>query len=131
MDCRECNNDKCFIQKYCLSEWLKYVQNWKTTKYLSSLTTIFTEGELVKGIYVICSGKAKVLLKTDKKEESIIRIAGKGQILGHRGFSENMIYPISAMSLVESEIAYISNEDFFRLIKGNIDLSFYLMMFFC
>lgn len=130
MDCRDCPNNKCFIQKYCLPEWLDYTQLYKTSKYISASRTIFSEGELVSGIHVICSGKVKVLLRTDKGKEHLIRIAGNGQVLGHRGFSENMVYPISAKTLVESEIAYIANEDFFKLIRANKDLSFYMMMFF-
>jgi len=130
MDCTNCTNNKCLINKYCLPKWLEYIQHHKTSKHISSSKTIFSEGDLVTGIYIICSGKAKVLLKTSKGKESIIRIAGQGQVLGHRGFSDNMVYPISGKTLIESEIAYIPNEDFFKLIKANKDLAFYMMMFF-
>lgn len=130
MDCRNCPNTKCFIQKHCLSTWLEYTQHYKTSKQISATKTIFSEGDLVTGIHVICSGKVKVLLKTSNGKEHIIRIAGQGQVLGHRGFSETMVYPISAETLIESEIAYISNEDFFKLIRANKDLAFYMMMFF-
>ncbi|MFK5854901.1 MAG: Crp/Fnr family transcriptional regulator [Bacteroidota bacterium] len=130
MDCTNCPNTKCFIQKHCLTSWLEYTQHYKTSKNISSTKTIFTEGDLVTGIHVICSGKAKVILKESNGKEQIIRIAGAGQVLGHRGFSDSMVYPISAVTLIESEIAYISNEDFFKLIRANTDLSFYMMMFF-
>lgn len=130
MDCRNCPNTECFINKYCLPDWLDYVQHTKISKHISSGKTIFTEGDLVRGIYVICSGKAKVLFKTSEGEEYIIRIAGNGQLLGHRGLSEMMVYPISANTLIESEIAFVSNENFFTLIRANKDLAFYMMMFF-
>lgn len=130
MDCKACPNSRCFIQKHCQPEWLDFTQHYKTTKYLSSGKNILNEGELVTGIYIICSGSAKVLLKTSKGRDQIIRVAGKGQILGHRGFSQKMVYPITARTLAESEIAYIANEEFFKLIRSNKDLSFYLMMFF-
>lgn len=130
MDCRNCPNTKCFINKYCLIDWLDYTQHVKISKHISSSKTIFTEGDLVRGIYVICSGKAKVLFKTSEGKEYIIRIAGNGQILGHRGLSDLMVYPISAITLIESEIAFISNENFFKLIRANKDLAFYMMMFF-
>jgi len=130
MDCRNCPYNMCFIQKYCHPEWLEYTQHHKTSKYISPSKTIFAEGDLVTGIYVICAGKVKVLLKTSEGKKNIIRIAGQGQVLGHRGFSEEMVYPISAETLVESEIAYITNEDFFKLIRSNNDLAFYMMIFF-
>lgn len=130
MDCRNCPNTDCFINKYCLTDWLDYTQYTKISNHISAGKTIFTEGDLVRGIYVMCSGKAKVLFKTSEGKEYIIRIAGKGQILGHRGLSEMMVYPISANTLIESEIAFISNENFFKLIRANKDLAFYMMMFF-
>jgi len=83
---------------------------------------------------MICTGKAKVLFvdhqSNNKVNHNIIRIAGDGQILGHRGFSEDMIYPITAETITESEISYLSNEDFFKLVMANKDLAFHMMMFF-
>jgi CRP/FNR family transcriptional regulator, cyclic AMP receptor protein len=91
MDCRDCLNSKCFIQKYCLPGWLEYIQNNKTRKYFSAAKSLFSEGDLVKGSHVICEGKVKVLLNHGKGNEHIIRIAGQGQIIGYRGFSEKMV----------------------------------------
>ncbi|NQU34299.1 MAG: Crp/Fnr family transcriptional regulator [Bacteroidetes bacterium] len=130
MDCRDCINTRCPINNTCLPEWLQYTQNNKSSIYASVGQSIFNEGDLVRGIYIICSGKAKVLMDNDIGKERIIRVAGTGQVLGHRGFSETMVYPISAKTIIESEIAYISNEDFFKLIRSNNDLAIYMMMFF-
>ena len=88
----------------------------------------------MEGIYIMCSGKAKIVMRTfnerQKEKEQIIRVAGNGQIMGHRGLSEDMIYPISAETIDESEIAYISNTDFIKLINSNRDFAYHLMMFF-
>jgi len=130
MDCRKCKNTRCFINKSCLPKWLEYTQLYKSGKHFSASKTIFTEGTLVTGIFVICEGKVKVLQHDSKGKEHIIRLAGQGQVLGHRGFSETMVYPISANTLTMSEIAYISNVDFFRLIRANKDLAFNMMMFY-
>lgn len=130
MDCRDCPNTKCYINTNCLGSWLEFVEKFKTRKLISRGLTVFSEGDLVTGIYVVCSGKLKITMKTTKSNESIIRLAGDGQVLGHRGISENMLYPISAETLADSELAYIPNEEFFKLIRHNIDLSFFMMMFF-
>ncbi|MCF6170429.1 MAG: Crp/Fnr family transcriptional regulator [Bacteroidales bacterium] len=130
MDCRDCSNKKCYINANCLSSWLEFVQEFKTRKQLSAGSKVFSAGDLVTGIYVICSGKFKITMKNDKAEESIIRLAGDGQVLGHRGISEEMVYPISAESLVSSELAFIPHEVFFKLLRHNVDLSYFMMMFF-
>ncbi|MDP2722705.1 MAG: Crp/Fnr family transcriptional regulator [Bacteroidales bacterium] len=113
-----------------MPDWLAYTQNSKSSLYLPANYSIFNAGELVKNIYILCSGKAKVTLEKETNKVDIIRLAGSGQVLGHRGFSEKMVYPISAKTLNESEIASISNEDFFKLVRENKDLAVYMMMFF-
>lgn len=130
MDCRNCENTKCFIKKHCLPDWLDYVQKTKTISHLSSDKKIFSEGDLVQGIYIVCAGKVKLNMKIDKDHEDILRLAGDGQILGHRGFYEDMTYPVSAVTIVPSEIAFLSNEDFIRLLRKNTDLSLFLIMFY-
>jgi len=130
MDCRDCTNKKCYINANCLNSWLEFVEKYKTRKLISAGLKLFSEGDLVTGIYVVCSGKLKITMKTDKSDESIIRLAGDGQVLGHRGISKNMVYPISAETLEDSELAFIPHEEFFTLLRQNIDLSFYMMMFF-
>lgn len=130
MNCNNCTNRSCPINMYCLPDWLAYTQNNKSSLYLPVDYSIFKAGELVRGIYILCSGKAKVMVEKEKNNVEIIRLAGSGQVLGHRGFSEKMVYPISAKTLNESEIASISNEDFFKLVRENKDLAVYMMMFF-
>lgn len=130
MNCSSCTNKRCPINMYCLPDWLAYTQNNKSSLYLPVNYSIFKAGELVRGIYILCSGKAKVMLEKETNNVEIIRLAGSGQVLGHRGFSEKMVYPISANTLKESEIASISNEDFFKLVRENKDLAVYMMMFF-
>lgn len=130
MDCRDCPNTRCYINNNCLGSWLEFIEKFKTRKLISSGLKVFSEGDLVTGIYVVCSGKLKILMKTNQADESIIRLAGAGQVLGHRGISNEMVYPISAETLEDSELAFIPNEEFFKLVRNNNDLSFYMLMFF-
>ena len=41
-----------------------------------------------------------------------------------------MVYPIAAETLEDSELAFIPHEEVFKLLRHNIDLSFFMMMFF-
>lgn len=130
MDCRKCDNNRCFINKHCSKDWLEYVQAVKTISHISKEKRIFSEGDLVQGIYVVCSGKFMLKMRIDKDNENIVRLAGAGQILGHRGFYDEMTYPVSAETIVQSEIAFISYEDFIKLVRKNSDLSLFLIMFY-
>lgn len=130
MDCRNCPNKSCYINNNCSSSWLQFIEKEKIRKYFSSDATIFSAGDLATGIYVICSGGVKVMIGEKNKAGKIIRFAGKGQVLGHRGLSSEMAYPISAVTISNSELAFIPNEVFFKLLKENSDLNFYMLMFF-
>ena len=85
MNCNSCTNTRCPINSYCLPEWLAYTQKNKSVLYLTKNHSIFNEGDLVKGIYILCSGKSKVTLKYETNNHGIIRLPGSGQVLGHRG----------------------------------------------
>jgi len=90
--------------------------------------TIFAEGDEVKGIYFIEEGEVKVLSNFGKHEKKILRFAGKGTIIGHRGFNTRR-YPISAEALTNTVLAFIPNQNFVNILKGNPELSIYLIGF--
>lgn len=130
MDCRNCKNTKCVISQYCLSEWMEYVQKVKTTSHLYERKRIFSEGDLVQGIYIVCSGKIMLSMPMGENKDNIIRLAGEGQVLGHRGFYDDMTYPVSAETITSSELAFIPIEDFIKLVRKNSDFSLFLINFF-
>lgn len=130
MDCRNCENTQCFINKNCTNEWLEYVQNVKTISRISVRKRIFTEGEIAQGIFIVCDGKVMLSMKIDNLNREVIRLAGPGQILGHRGFYNEMLYPVSAETLSQVETSFIPYDSFLKLVRKNIDLSSYLVSFF-
>lgn len=130
MDCRSCENKKCIIKQFCLDSWLDYTQIVKKVSNFSKASTIFLEDDRVEGIFIICTGKVMLSMQMDKDSREIVRLAGSGQILGHRGFSHQMLYPVSAETLERSEIAHFSNDDFMKLLRKNPDLSLALILFY-
>jgi CRP-like cAMP-binding protein len=130
MDCRSCENSHCFINKNCSEEWLQYVQKVKTISNISERKRIFSEGEIARGIFVVCDGKVMLNMQIDKMSHEVIRLAGAGQILGHRGFYNEMKYPVSAETLSQVETSFIPYDSFLKLIRENADLSSFLVSFF-
>lgn len=130
MDCKSCTNSSCYINNNCSPTWLEFVESYKVRKYYSSESQVFCEGDLATGIYVICSGGVKIIMTGNNNNKRIIRFGGRGQVLGHRGLSSEMVYPITAVTIEDSELAYIPNEIFFKLLKKNLDLSFYMLLFY-
>lgn len=131
-ECKECPRLSCFIQKYCSPEWLKILEKHKTVTLQREGQRIITRGSRVEGIYFIYTGKVKVFKEglMDIDREQIIRLAGDGDILGHRGYGKNLTYTISATALVDTVVCFFENEIFFEALRKNPEMTFNMMMFY-
>ena len=60
----------------------------------------------------------------------ILRFAKQGDILGHRGFGNTDVYPVSATALQNVSACFIETDFFLKTLKVNPDLTLMLMMFY-
>lgn len=128
--CENCTHFNCFINKFCSAEWKPLITFYKTSHEYPAGTTIFSEGDEVKGIYQIYSGKLKVVSSVNGDKERIVRLAAAEQMLGHRGLGGDMIYPVSAITLEKSQVTFIPIDIFYKAIKANSELAFQMMQFY-
>jgi len=114
--------------KLCSKEWYTIIEQNQRISEIKQKNHIFSQNEPVKRIYFILKGKVKVVSSNDKDVERIHRLAGEGKLLGHRGFAAKY-YPVSAVALTNTTVAFIPNVIFIKLIKTNPKLSIYLINF--
>jgi len=114
--------------KNCSTEWLPIFEHNRKQFTIKAKDYVFAEGEKVNGVYFIEKGFVKVLSKQGEKEQKIVRIAGDGMFLGHRGLNAEF-YPVSAIALNEVKLCFIPNDIFLKLIKANPELSIQLIQF--
>ncbi|MCB0481413.1 MAG: Crp/Fnr family transcriptional regulator [Flavobacteriales bacterium] len=91
--------------------------------------TIFEEGDKTQGLFIVNSGKVKIVSR-DTERETLIRLASSGDIVGHRGFGGDWTYPISAIALVDCTLSFIPIAIFNKVAKANSEFTYQLMMFF-
>ena len=128
--CETCKHYNCFINKYCSDEWKPIITFNKTTTDYPSGATIFSEGEPVRGIYEIYHGKIKVVSSFGNGKERILNLLSKEQMLGFHGLGGNLIYPVTAITLVPSQVTFIPIDIFYKAVKANPDKAVYLMGFY-
>lgn len=128
--CETCKHYNCFINKYCSDVWKPIITFNKTTTDYPAGATIFSEGESVTGIYEIYSGKIKIVSSYENGKERIVSFAKSEQILGYHGLGGNMIYPVTAVTLEESQVTSIPIDIFYKAIKANPEMALYLVKFF-
>lgn len=71
---------------------------------------IFLQGNPPFGLYCINSGKIKVTKTAHDGKEVIIRIAGPGDVLGHRSLFSHENYAASATTIEETTLCFIDKK---------------------
>jgi len=127
---KDCDHKSCFLCNLCLPEWLPAIEGNKKTFHFKKGEIIFKEGNPVKGIYFVYSGTVKVHKKWGKEKELIIRFAKNGDIIGHRGLGEEIIYPVSGTALESTTVCFVDLDFFKTTLRINSDFTIRLLMFY-
>ncbi|MCX6311215.1 MAG: Crp/Fnr family transcriptional regulator [Bacteroidetes bacterium] len=118
-----------FFPKYCSSEWIPLINLYKRNQSFKVGERIFNEGDVMDGVYLLISGKAKVVSRYDKNNERILRLAAEGKMLGHRAMAHPN-FTVSAVALTECTTIFIPIEIFLKLIKANPEFGMFMINFF-
>jgi len=80
---------------------------------------IYTEGDEPTRLYFLKSGKVKTVRANADGKELITGIYNPGDFFGYLALLENTEYTDSAVTLEDSDLIYIPNEDFKQLLLAN------------
>ena len=125
--CTDCKNRKTSFFCGLSVEQLSALMVNKTFKVYDKGQAIFKEGNRPHGLYCINEGQVKLHMLGDGGKEQIIRLAGKGDIIGYRSLITNEKYYSTAISLKKSSICHISIKSFNSVIKNSSELNFKLL----
>jgi len=85
--------------------------------------TLFTEDQGCRGVFLVCSGRAKVSTRSQDGRELMLRVAMAGEILGLSSVIANSPYRFSAVTLAPSTIRFVKREEFVNFLKSFPDTS--------
>lgn len=117
-----------FLDKYVSEEWILLIMKYTSKHTFIKNKKILTEGEEVKGVYFINSGKVKVVSCFGTENERLLRLSSSGDLLGHRAIS-SLLNPISAITLTDTEVTFIPLEIFKNVIKKNPEFALFVIDF--
>lgn len=118
------------LGKFCSKEWQETARKNTTTLTFKAGENIFKEGQKMDNMYMIDRGRVKVFSNYTKDIEVVIRFATDGQTLGHRGFGDNQVFPVSAEALTETTVNMLPYPIFEDMLRNNNEFCFHFMMFF-
>jgi len=96
-------------------------------KKLDKDSTIFHAGDLADAVFVVASGRVKVVITSSDGKEFILTVLGAGQVFGEMALLESAPRSASVVTLSAVEVLVISRTDFQRLLDSNPRISQRLM----
>src|SRR5664279_1414230 len=82
-------------------------------------TILFAEGRPVRGIYLLCDGRAKLSICAGKGKRLTLRVAGPGEVLGLGAVLSNSRYEITAELIDTSQVVFVRRKDLVRFLRDH------------
>ena len=98
---------------------ISQLEDNKSCAFYKKGQPLFIEGSFPRGVFCLNQGKVKVFARGDEGKEQIIHISKEGDIIGFRAMFSGETYKVSATTLEECNICFISKEDFLNMIDTN------------
>jgi CRP/FNR family transcriptional regulator len=98
------------------------LQSIKATSVYPKGSLLCLEGQSPRGIFVLCSGRAKLTTTSAEGKSIILRIAEPGEVLGLTAVVSNSPYEASIETLEPSQANFISQRDFVQFLQEYPDV---------
>ena len=79
---------------------------------------LFVEGEDPRGVFILCSGRAKLTTSSTEGKTLIVKIAEPGEVLGASATILGKPYEVSAETIEPSQINFVRREDFVGFLNA-------------
>lgn len=84
-------------------------------------TTLFAEGQLANGVYVLCSGRVKLSTYSVDGKAIIIRIAEAGEVLGLSANISGIAYEATAQVVEACQVNFVRRKEFLEFVSKHGD----------
>ncbi|HVR40473.1 MAG TPA: Crp/Fnr family transcriptional regulator, partial [Thermoanaerobaculia bacterium] len=82
---------------------------------------LFVEGEDPRGIFILCSGRAKLTTSSTEGKTLIVKIAEPGEVLGASATILGKPYEVSAETIEPSQLNFVKREDFLKFLNSHAE----------
>lgn len=100
---------------------LKTLDAIKFTSVYPKGSVLFVEGEEPRGVFILCSGRAKLTTSSSEGRTLIVKLAEPGEVLGASATILGRPYEVSAETLEPSQLNFIKRDDFLRFLSSHAD----------
>ncbi len=90
-------------------------------------STVIAAGDMTDSLYVIISGRLKVMMGDDEGREVILAILNPNEFFGEMGLLDDSPRSASVVALESCELFTLSKRDFKKCLEDNFELSMAVM----
>lgn len=91
----------------------------KSTATYPKSAVLFIEGQLPRGVFVLCTGKVKLSMSSSDGKTIILKIAQPGAVLGLSATVSNRPYEVSAEIMEPTQANFIPREAFLHFLRDH------------
>lgn len=85
--------------------------------------TVFYEGHVCLGLYLLCAGKVKLTRSSARGQRQIVRILDAGEVIEKHAFGDKALHEVTCETIEPSQICLIEKEPYLALIRRNPELA--------
>jgi CRP/FNR family cyclic AMP-dependent transcriptional regulator len=108
-------------------EQLRMLTTMVTRRSATRNTTIMSSGDATDSLYIVLSGRLKVMMSDSEGKEVILAILGPGEFFGEMGLIDDEPRSASVVSIEPCELLSIAKRDFKRVIAENSEMAMAVM----
>src|SRR2546428_10257414 len=94
-----------------------------TRKSVSRSTTVMAGGDATDSLYIVLSGRLKVMMSDAEGKEVILSILGPGEFFGEMGLIDDAPRSASVVSIEACELLSIAKRDFKKSLAENFEMA--------
>jgi len=84
---------------------------------------VFYEGHTVLGLYILCTGRAKLTRSTIRGQQRVVGIVDPGQLIEKHSFQEGAMHEVTCEALEPSQVCMIDRVRYLDILEQNGDLA--------
>jgi CRP/FNR family cyclic AMP-dependent transcriptional regulator len=122
-ECASCpmRKDRFFCQMESGS--LGAFQKMKFTSSYPTGAVLFVEGQVPRGVYMICKGRVKLTMASAEGKTIIVRVVEAGELLGLHSAISGDTHEVTAETLQPCQVDFVRRDDFLRLLREHPDVA--------
>jgi CRP/FNR family transcriptional regulator len=112
-------------------ETLRDLYAFRQTALYPPRAVLFVEGETPRGLFVLCTGKAKASATSKEGRRVTLRLVEPGEAVGLSNVIANCPYQAAAETMAPSQICFFPRAEFLRFLQTKGDFAVRIAEYLC